>query len=248
MRTSVRVNIQGLEDRVYRGARAVDDAALEAVVSAADAVVDELERIAPRDTQRYVRGWQMAMRQAGQGVPGAKYRVVDPVRESRFMAQNYERLNRQVKRIEKTIEFRERRLRLWYDNKNRKPDAWYRDQVKRIKQYKKLLERAKVQRRLIDDDEGTAIVIGASKKGRRLITVRTKIYGGMGSHWAREGRAGVKLKNLEAHASIVESNSHPLQKAVASTAPKERAGKAFAERMRTLAGTTMSTRAVAIER
>mgnify|MGYP000205067921 CR=1 FL=1 len=64
MRTSVRVNIQGLEDRVYRGARAVDDAALAAVVSAADAVVDELERIAPRDTQRYVRGWQMAMRRS----------------------------------------------------------------------------------------------------------------------------------------------------------------------------------------
>ena len=34
MRTSVRVNIQGLEDRVYRGARAVDDAALAAVVLA----------------------------------------------------------------------------------------------------------------------------------------------------------------------------------------------------------------------
>mgnify|MGYP007005600441 CR=1 FL=1 len=244
----VKTDISAMQARVKATQRAVAVAGRSAVVAAGDALVDAIERIAPYDTNRYIRGWQLAIQAAGSGVEGAKTRQVKALKESRFMAQNFDRLDRQVKRLEKARSGLVNRLQKWFYGTGRPLGKWGRRAEAKVAQLDKLIVRAKVQRRLIDDDEGTALVIGRGY-GRRLTTVRTKVYGGTGRSFSRGGRASLYLRNLEPHASIVESNSRVVEKAVSLATPQRVMFRTFAERMRVLAGTSVGGggRAVSIE-
>ena len=174
----VKTDISAMQARVKATQRAVAVAGRSAVVAAGDALVDAIERIAPYDTNRYIRGWQLAIQAAGSGVEGAKTRQVKALKESRFMAQNFDRLDRQVKRLEKARSGLVNRLQKWFYGTGRPLGKWGRRAEAKVAQLDKLIVRAKVQRRLIDDDEGTALVIGRalgrSWKSLRLEDVKRR--------------------------------------------------------------------------
>lgn len=172
--------------------------------------------MSPRDTHRYVRGWQMAGRDLG------VWAAVEPVQKSARAELHIDVLERQITRLEVAIGHVEagaaekrRLVDLWFTSRGRKltPGGrrMQRDAVAletRARQMYKLLGRAEEELAKYNGAEG-AILIDAGKHGqghrvkpthryggdparkypnrsRRLTTVRDKVYGGQGS-WQNLG-------------------------------------------------------------
>lgn len=224
----IRADHSGLERRVAAERRALEVAARGAVIAAGDAVVDRLEKDAPRDTQRYVRGWVEAAISAG-----GKSRLVPEVVRGRFATAQLAILERQVKSIEKQIKWRSERFERWSKDSTgagRKLTPWMQRERRRIYSLLNLLERAKEQFRMADGDGESFILIGKGY-GRRLATVRTKVYGGSGRVVFKGGEARIELKNKEPHVRIVESRMAPLARAIQRAGPDVVMRREFAKRM-----------------
>ena len=177
-------------------------------------VADEIMRTAPRDTNRYVRGYAQAFNQAGVGplpVP-----AINPSSHANRIRQ---RLSRQYR-------WAARRLAMWYGvvpgstvvtAPGRTKDKWYR---KLIKQRDKAWDQ-------IQKFTETSILIGGRKTQYDLVhgnitnlslsslaTVRDKIYGGEGRRINLGGRTVIVVKNLEPHTNFVERRSRIMRKAL----------------------------------
>ena len=229
----------GLHRRHVSINRALPIAARAAVVAGADAVVDAIERTGPRDTNRYVRGWQESAIKAG-----GKPRMVLPVVEGRFATFQIGQLEKQVRRIEGQIRWRSERFERWSkgrDGRPRKLSKWMHAERRRIYSLVNLLERAKEHLRLAMGSD-SFVLIGRGY-GRRISTVRTKVYGGTGRVRFTGGAAKIELRNREPHVRIVESRQASLARAVASAMPGEVADRVFAAEMRRLAGGVQGLRA-----
>lgn len=154
---------------------------------------------APRDTNRYVRGWMEAGNAAGVG----RFHVPGLNRASRYMQIK--------KRLSDEIE--------WWSyivmrNRNQVPprhDKW-------ANQAERRLARAQEEYKRFFQAEGGAVIginvysaLGGSKPVRAL----PKIYGGTGRIISLEAGRGtvVQLHNKEAHASMVERNTRCMSRA-----------------------------------
>lgn len=214
----------------------VPGAARAAVIGAVDAVVDRLAADSPRDTNRYVRGWLTAAVQAG-----GKPRLVPAVVRGRFAATQIKLLEGQVGWARRQVEWRTRKinaLRYGMGPAKRGTGKLIEKLERQVNTYRRVMQRAidQVYQANAGGDEGF-ILIGRGV-GRRLATVRTKVYGGSGSSSFSQGRARARIRNLEPHVKIVESRMGVLRQAVQFADPRAVASRIFFTRMRAAAGGT----------
>lgn len=204
-------------DSIRKDARAAE---VESVLSATHPVIDALQFISPRDTNRYVRAWMMAGNHTGAG----RWPVPE-VRASRTSALQAARLEQQLyrytafrKEAEESALFWERMWQTRYENTKRN-DIWQRDCLtkkrKADKRLAKLDELVKRLEKTLKDYKETDIVIWGSHKAanqnillkRNLHTIRGKVYGGEGFVLRPgNGRVLVRIRNKEPHAYIVEKS------------------------------------------
>lgn len=245
----MRVTVDATRGRAKTRAirRAADANAREVSLVHARVLVNALDSLSPRDTRRYVRGWQMAGRDLG------VWSSVDTVRRSERADLIASRLERQIERIEKAIDTLERDAEkkrelvdLWFTSRGRKLSPGARRMLRRAeKNYleaarlKVVLGRAEDQLARFEASGGTAILIYASRsrrsrssnqpvdgvkrrsRRRRIHTVRDQVYGGVGTMRSIGGGVVLtELHNKEAHASIVERRHSPLSRARAVASAK----------------------------
>lgn len=162
---------------------------------------------APRDTNRYLRGWLLAARQAGILIPTPGLNVSS--RRDRFIAQ-----------LQRQLAVRERRLknllfqkRVWYDQKpERSKDGYYTQYL--VPEIPKVEKSIKQAQRILKQASGSDhfIFIPSRLDATRVTdTVRTRIYGGEGRLVQDEHSVRVDMRNLEIHARFLE-RKHMLAK------------------------------------
>lgn len=176
--------------------------------------------LAPRDTNRYIRGWLL-----GAADVEISVEEIPPLQPSRYSEYYAKYLRDQARAVlTEIVELRER-MRNWFEIPGKPPTQWYLDAERRVRKLARRLQRANEEIAKYEDVEiaGTALVMDArvqmsgwkSAAGRyfaqqamvasKLATVRNRIYGGRGAFVkAPSGAWFVQLINLEAHATIVE--------------------------------------------
>lgn len=178
------------------------------VVAAARLTLHRALATAPRDTNRYVRGWAQAGNAAGIGV----FAVPELNR-----ASNFDKIER---RLRAEVDWWTRIVDR-YERQGRR-DRW-------ASQARRRLDRAKEEyERLFQAEGGAVIAINAysalgAKRGPRAMY---KVYGGDG-HIVRVGKHEtiVVLHNKEPHSSIVERNTRNFRNAASAV---RRSGVAMA--------------------
>jgi len=169
-----------------------------------DIAAGAFDRLSPRDTNRYVRGWLEAVGQAGSSprmMPALKAGRNSTYLRKRIIGQ-WVQQHRQVLRTEKW-------LNTWYPP-GKKRGAFARRQFALLEKMKKREERLKQEIETLNASQTDAIILigGRGKKG--FATVRTNVYGGVGFI---DVLAGVLyLRNREPHAFIVEAKMRVKQK------------------------------------
>lgn len=190
-----RASIDGLR-RVHRGLKADQRQTRQrAAVAAAAEVVRAVVALAPRDTNRYVRAYGMAVNELGGGVG------VPPLAETKYSAFLV-RLERQVRKWRSRVER--------YEGQNRQRERGY---LQALNQ----LYRAEEQLRQWSP---TAVVVWG--RGGRSETAASSLIRAFGREFGGEGYlvdtpagAEVVLRNREPHARIVEQRTGVWRAAVA---------------------------------
>jgi len=196
-----------------------DIAATAAILAYGDRWCDEVERIAPVSTGRYLRAWQQAMVQAG-----GRSRVLITIGPNKSRAKLIETYADLISRKEATLARAletKKNLEEWFYSHNppRVPTnpkalamvAFVKDIPKMQNALKKLIEGlAKFT------DEPSSVIMGwfggnilLPAKGRRVVYVRGLVgvkgaYGGEGSVVVEGGKARLKVRNREPHSRVVE--------------------------------------------
>lgn len=174
-----------------------------------------MTRIAPRDTRRYVAGWQQAANDVMRdgGVPT---RTVERVVPSRRYEEYLRQLGRQVENIQAQIVWRQRRIKKWYDDQGRAYTPWVGREHAKIRTLERRLRRALEELAKAYDDPSILYFGGQladagrlhRAKGRQVSTVRNKRYGGVGSLRitlnGRDASVSIALVCKEPHAFIVQ--------------------------------------------
>lgn len=230
MAARTKTNIDRFVRRMDAVRRAMDGAAEELLRDQAREFVQFVVTAAPKDTNRYARAWAMAGNAAGLGpFP------VPEVRESRFWAQNRERLLNQVNRMQDSVDFWTRIIAERYDKQGRR-GKWRSDAVRKLARAERRLRRAREElEKFMRAEGGAAILIGrAGKAGNLKLTVRHKIYGGTGREFMVAGRTFIQLHNREAHARIVERRHRLVARgmALARELGVRTYGRSYIERLR----------------
>jgi hypothetical protein len=234
-----RVNLAGAAAKTRRVQRASPAVARRVLLTHAEVFVRSINLTSPRDTRRYVRGWQMAGRDLG------VWATVEGVRPSARRELHLDRLQSQVERIENIIATLEkdaaekrRLVALWFTSKGRKISQGGRRMLRQAKEREREIERLysdleRAERELAKLVGNEASIVFWGRRGRaasvnpdgtrvrrrrrRLHTVRDKIYGGRGVIVVgANGRAVMSLHNREAHARLVEARYEPVRKARAA--------------------------------
>lgn len=213
----MKVNAAGMRQRNANMERQRQESRVAGLQALVRPALSRAVMAAPRDTNRYVRAWIQAGNQAG-----VLEMAVPPVRESRFVEQNEERLKAQELRYRRQLDRAKGRWIRWqnivirrYEAVGRTRGRWYQDAKNKLRkaeqdyqQALKVWTRASEELDKLQSHRGQAIVIfGNSKKRSLTITVRPKVYGGTGRVYSSPDRAVMVLHNREPHASIVESRS-----------------------------------------
>lgn len=230
----IRVDRTALVRRLRKAENAVRLSAPEATKLVAREFGEQVIRSAPRDTNRFVRGWAEAVNSAGLGsVP------VPPIVPSKLHDKLAPRLEQQAAYWTRIAEQKEAAAAYWrrvYENRYKRAnrrDRWERDCAARLRKAEKYAVRARklavrAQEELADlNGNPSAVVIFGKKKKPglrsdedlrtgRLHTVRTPIYGGSGATVNLNGRTYVRLRNKEPHASIVESRTRVVARALSA--------------------------------
>lgn len=185
------------------------------------AFVAAVEPLSPRDTNRYVRAWIDAGNRAG-----VTSMPLPPVVASRNQDRYIEKLRAQVEFWAGRVRYARGRMAQYEQWDAAAPPR--RDgspRAKRVAQpyYKKMkrLEQTSLRRLqrageelakaqqggdgfLFFDAEGVV----QRRQGRKLSTVREKVYGGTGRVWQAGTRIVVELRNREPHGVIIERHPH----------------------------------------
>lgn len=179
-------------------------------------LISRIAATAPRDTNRYVRGWMLAGIDAGvSNLPPP------PIGESKRVEQNIQRLERQFLAARGLADRLQNRYDNWYGRKGRKPGAYGSRLQRDIDKANERANRAYSSLQELQTVKGAIFIGGSGNRnarpnpaGRgfnqryglgRLATVRTKIYGGRGQIITQKYYASLLLHNMEPHATIVES-------------------------------------------
>lgn len=207
-----------------RRARATGPNARE---DAARVLVGEFARlvfqVAPKDTNRYVRGWVLAAHDVG-----ARTFQPPPLQRSEWAGNRLEWLTEQLDKEEKNLRYWEsidnrykrqsatpgvikRGPRKGEQRAKRTREPYYINTVvPQVRRAKARVKRARTElEKFQSNSEGTAIVIfrNQSKNPRTRqvrFTVRDKVYGGRGQWLVAGNRTFAELTNLEPHSRIVE--------------------------------------------
>lgn len=173
-------------------------------------LIEQLDRNSHRDTRRYVRAWIQAGRQAGvSSLP------MPPIGPAKAREKWMEVLTRQLRSETAYLKFLEDRKRVWYDQHPEKLKHGFPPYLKKLQGWIKKQE-TRVQRSAEElkkyTGTDTAIIINAFRAKGKLATVRDKVYGGSGRLSIARDTTTLELKNLEAHARIVERKFHTLSR------------------------------------
>lgn len=198
--------------------------------------IEGINEIAPRDTNRYIRGWLLAANDVGLKVP------VVPLEPNSRRTEYLAKLAEQIDSLDKQIEGIEKRLELWYERKGRRLGAWGRKRKSELRKLRRRRVRAgeELDKALGTEyfsyfDAGSAF---EAKNKRKLSTVREKIYGGKGEMFTAGGQLFVRLTNMEPHANIVEKRRRPRDRAMERVRGSglRRAGRAYIKRIQQTSG------------
>ena len=199
---------------------AAEHAAGAAIEELGSFLVDTLEVLSPRDTNRYVRGWIDAGRKAG-----VTDRPLPSVVASRNQDQYLEKLEKQVEYWQDRVAYARGRIEQYQrwdaeapPRKDGKPRSkrtaqpYYAKMVRVEQSSLKRLKRATEELAKARGSDGFVFFdvegIAQRKQGRKLSTVREKVYGGEGRVIRGGTMAVVELRNKEPHARIVERHPH----------------------------------------
>lgn len=235
---TLQMDVSGLNRRVEQMLARTAEASRAALAAYGEALVDNIDRIAPRDSNRYVAGWVGAGNAAG-----LTTRVVPRIQKSSRYDKFLDELRQQVERLEKRIRRWQIGMENWYHNRPERPrKGWYRKAEREVRKlYKRYvraiqeLGKAEASETFLFFDAGAFV---ERKNKRALSTVRTKVYGGTGKIVTDGWSAKLELHNLEPHATIVEARFGVV--AIASRGVKalgyRKASKEFIARIQGLAG------------
>ncbi len=215
----VKLTYDGLKRRAKVFAEGAARARRDAVTHDGRLIIRVIERIAKRDTNRYVRAWLQAGNQAGLGPF-----TVPAVQKSKHWEEFLAKLEEQIKHFNDVAAKKRRLIDAWYTSKGRRLDSYGRklesDAVKAewraSRAYEELGKFVK---------SPSALYFGATayvERGnqRTLSTVRGTIYGGAGSIVTTNGRTVLTLHNKEPHATIVERRHHTMAAALSAVGNK----------------------------
>lgn len=204
-------------DRLQRQIPEVRDAAIkESVRHGSIWIVKE----APKDTRRFIRGVAQAANAADCGpVPIAQVRRSS--RHDEFVQQ----LEDQALRWRDRVEWIEGRRDYLYPNgapQKVKRGSLYQKLTRELEKAEKVLNRAKEE--LEKATSGESILLFGygpgfirRQKGRKLSTVRDKVYGGTGRFVSERYAAWAELNILEPHAKFVERKYRLFYQAIGVT-------------------------------
>jgi len=199
---------------------ASDYAADKSVEALGGVLVDILDELSPRDTNRYARAWIDAGRKAG-----VTDRPLPPLRASRNHERYLERLRAQleywsgkrayaVSRMEQyeRLDAKAEPRKDGKPRKKRTAQPYYAKMVRMAEHAGKQVERAARELTRAEGSEAfiffDAESIVQRKQNRSLSTVRHTVYGGEGRIVRHGTTAFVELRNKEPHARIVEQHPH----------------------------------------
>lgn len=169
---------------------------LAAVKEMTRTVLKNIETIAPRDTNRYVRGWMQAGNAAGLGPF-----MIPPLNRASNLNHILESIAQQRDYWEYIVDR--------YHHQGRH-DSWAAKAERRLAQAQEQVDK------FVQSNEGAVIAINLysnyTMKGK-AIRVLNKVYGGTGKVIDRPDATFVQLHNREPHTSIVEKNKKVLNRA-----------------------------------
>ena len=176
----------------------------------------------PKDTNAYVRGWQIAHNKL---VPLGNGRIapvtVFPLRESRYSRQNRHRLERQLQKWELIVQNLQRsvaHMRSFKTSSTRTAVA-----ERNLRKAITIRDMARQQLARIDSPGGgSAIVIGGRKTQGffttgSLATARVGFYGGDARVISIGRRSMIEVRNMVPHAHLVERRTRLVAAALAAS-------------------------------
>lgn len=166
------------------------------------------QRAGVLDTGRYLRGWQRSQNTFAR-LAGRSPQPEQPLRPSRYVGQNLDRMRKQVSYWE-DIE-RRWKLRLKAVEEHPRHRLWpsYQRLLRTVSKIERILGRARATLGVYQSSDGTAVVIGGRRTKNaisysRLVSLRSGEYGGSGTILRTAGRWWARASNLEPHARLVE--------------------------------------------
>lgn len=211
----VKLSYEGLKRRAKVFAASARHTRREAITRDGRLIVRVIERIAKRDTNRYVRAWLQAGNRAGLGPF-----TVPLVQRSKHWDEFLIKLEDQIKHFEASALKKRRLIDAWYTSKGRKLDGYGRKlESEAVKAEWRARRAWEELRKYIGSASPLFFAADAYvERGnqRKLSTVREKIYGGDGALTDMNGRTVLTLHNKEPHATIVERRYHTMAAALSA--------------------------------
>ena len=219
MPVSVTVDYSAFKARMARMRRDGASGREAFALAMAAAFAQNVVKLSPIDTHRYVRGWMEAARGAG-----VRVGALPPIVNSRKKDQITEALVKQVNATRKREGALLNARKLWYEDSNRPRRGYYFKLERQIQRAGERARRAEEElQKFLGATGGIAMMrgSGAALNGyQRLIsadalnlTVRDKVYGGRGRVLRGGSVTGVLLHNLEPHCRVVEKYRRPAGRA-----------------------------------
>lgn len=194
--------------------RVLKDRFGEAMLTAAEEVnaliAVRVEETAPRDTNRFVRGWLLACADVGP-IPAFIPALTKSARHEQYLKF----LEREYKRVIRLLRGLQNTLNLFYyskPNRNRNTGA-FRAMKAKERKLQKWADRLIEEYFKLEGDP-TALLFDAERGKRNYSTVRVGVFGGRGRIVPESDRWVVVLHNLEPHTTIVEQRYDIIRRAM----------------------------------
>lgn len=161
---------------------------------------------AKHDTNRYVRGFLLAGKELGATVP-----PIPAIQPSKYAERIRDLIETQKEQLGFRLGKLTRELNAMYpDGRPKRPRSTaYADMFKRERELTNLYEKSKRELDRLNEGGDTTLLIGFlnsgnAQRGRKLLTVRHKVYGGTGTWVQSRGAVYAVVTNKEPHAKILE--------------------------------------------
>lgn len=218
----VRVDTSVLDAKLAKLRANRIDARRESTAVLANEVIRFIVDKAPRDTNRYVRGWQQAQNDISRGGTTVAPVPLSVIKPGRYAAGILTRIRKQssywtavrIKLQHRVDDLRRAGVK---DNGPRMTRA-----LATLEKVKAIEERAKESLRFMQENPDTAthaILIGGKRTQNpyafgRLARVDAKFHGGFARFYSVGNQTYIEVKNLEPHANIVESRTQLMRTAL----------------------------------